>query len=209
LWVRHDAHKTAGKVNARLRRRESFATAKETPMPVYRLADADLEVEDPDAFWIAPTAVLIGRVTLKRNASVWFSAVLRGDNEPIVVGENSNVQDGSVLHTDMGAPLTIGANVTIGHQVMLHGCTIGENALIGIKATVLNHAVIGRDCLVGAHALVTERKSFDAGQLITGAPARVARAMAPEHIHMNTFSAQHYVENWRRYARDMHVSKTV
>lgn len=178
-------------------------------MPVYRLADADLEVEDPDAFWIAPTAVLIGQVILKRNASVWFGAVLRGDNEPIVVGENSNVQDGSVLHTDMGAPLTIGANVTIGHQVMLHGCTIGDNSLIGIKATVLNHAVIDRDCLVGAHALVTERKTFESGNLITGAPARVVRALAPEHIQMNTFSAQHYVDNWRRYARDMAASRTV
>ncbi|KAF0173552.1 MAG: gamma carbonic anhydrase family protein [Hyphomonadaceae bacterium] len=178
-------------------------------MPVFRLADADLEVEDAAAFWIAPTAVLIGRVILKRNASVWFGAVLRGDNEPIIVGENSNVQDGSVLHTDMGAPLTIGANVTIGHQVMLHGCTIGENALIGIKATVLNHADIGRDCLVGAHALVTERKAFEPGNLITGAPARVARAMTPEHIQMNTFSARHYVENWRRYARDMSPSRTV
>ena len=156
-------------------------------MPVYRLADADLEVEDPAAFWIAPTAVLIGRVILKRNSSVWFGAVLRGDNEPIVIGENSNVQDGSVLHTDMGAPLTIGANVTIGHQVMLHGCTIGENSLVGIKATVLNHAVIGRDCLVGAHALVTERKAFDPGNLITGAPARVgardgAGAHPDEHV---------------------------
>lgn len=172
-------------------------------MPVYRLADADLEVEDKDAFWIAPTAVVIGRVILKRNASVWFGAVLRGDNEPIVVGEDSNVQDGSVLHTDVGAPLVIGKGVTIGHQVMLHGCTIGDNALIGIKATVLNHAVIAADSLVGAHALVTERKAFEPGQLITGAPARVARALTPEQIQMNRFSAQHYVENWKRYARDM------
>lgn len=172
-------------------------------MPVYSLADADLVVEDPNAFWIAPTAVVIGRVILKRNASVWFGAVLRGDNEPIEIGENSNVQDGSVLHTDMGAPLVVGANVTIGHQVMLHGCTIGANSLIGIKATVLNHAVIAENSLVGAHALVTERKTFEAGQLITGAPARVARAMTPEQIQMNTYSAQHYVENWQRYARDL------
>lgn len=172
-------------------------------MPVYSLADADLVVEDPNAFWIAPTAVVIGRVILKRNASVWFGAVLRGDNEPIEIGENSNVQDGSVLHTDMGAPLVVGANVTIGHQVMLHGCTIGANSLIGIKATVLNHAVIAENSLVGAHALVTERKTFEAGQLITGAPARVARAMTPEQIQMNAYSAQHYVENWQRYARDL------
>lgn len=178
-------------------------------MHVYRLADADLEVEEAGAYWIAPTAVLIGRVILKRNASVWFGAVLRGDNEPITVGENSNVQDGSVLHTDPGAPLTIGTGVTIGHQVMLHGCTIGDNTLIGIKATVLNHAEIGRDCLVGAHALVTERKAFEPGNLITGVPARVARAMTPEHIQMNTFSAKHYVENWQRYARDMAPSKSI
>lgn len=172
-------------------------------MPVYALADADLEVEDPDAFWIAPGAFVIGRVVLKRNASIWFGAVLRGDNEPIVVGENSNVQDGSVLHTDIGAPLTIGANVTIGHQVMLHGCTIGDESLIGIKATVLNHAVIPGGCLVGAHALVTERKTFEPRTLITGAPARVARALDDGAAMMIKASATHYVENWQRYRRDL------
>jgi carbonic anhydrase/acetyltransferase-like protein (isoleucine patch superfamily) len=175
-------------------------------MPVYALADADLDVEDPDAFWIAPGAVLIGKVSLKRNASIWFGAVLRGDNEPIVVGENSNVQDGSVLHTDMGAPLTIGANVTIGHQVMLHGCTIGNNALIGIKATVLNYAVIAENTLVGAHALVTERKTFPAGSLVTGAPAQVTRALTPAQIQVIEGSAHHYVENWKRYRRDLRAS---
>ncbi|HCK83104.1 MAG TPA: gamma carbonic anhydrase family protein [Hyphomonadaceae bacterium] len=172
-------------------------------MPIYALADADLEVEDADAFWVAPTAVLIGRVVLKRNASVWFGAVLRGDNESIVVGEGSNVQDGSILHTDMGAPLTIGSGVTIGHQAMLHGCTIGDNSLIGIKATVLNHAVIGNACLVGAHALVTERKSFEEGALITGAPARVARRLDAAQKQLIRLSAAHYVENWRRYKREL------
>jgi carbonic anhydrase/acetyltransferase-like protein (isoleucine patch superfamily) len=196
-------HKTVKGINGALRGREDFANAKGRRMPVYRLADADLEVEEEGAWWIAPTAVVIGRVILKRNASVWFGAVLRGDNEPIVIGENSNIQDGSVLHTDMGAPLMIGRDVTVGHQAMLHGCTIGDNSLVGIKATVLNHAVIGDDSLVGAHALVTERKTFEPGQLITGAPARVARAMSPEQIRMNTFSAQHYVDNWKRYARDL------
>src|SRR5215470_11989515 len=122
-------------------------------MPIFSLADADLEVEDAGAFWVAPTAVLIGKVVLKRNASVWFGAVLRGDNEPIIVGENSNVQDLSVCHTDRGSPLTIGANVTIGHMGMLHGCTIRDNALIGIKATVLNDAIVPPDTLLGAHAL--------------------------------------------------------
>jgi carbonic anhydrase/acetyltransferase-like protein (isoleucine patch superfamily) len=176
-------------------------------MPIYALAHADLEVEDKDAFWVAPTAVLVGRIVLKRNASVWFGAVLRGDNEPIIVGENSNVQDGSVLHTDMGAPLTIGRDVTIGHQVMLHGCTIGDTALIGIKATVLNHAHIPSYCLVGAHALITERKTFEEGHLITGAPARAQRALEEPQKQLIQLSAAHYVENWKRYKRDLKPSR--
>jgi carbonic anhydrase/acetyltransferase-like protein (isoleucine patch superfamily) len=176
---------------------------KEPALPTFALADADLEVEDEDAFWIAPGAIVIGRVVLKRNASVWFGAVLRGDNEPIVVGENSNVQDGSVLHTDEGVPLTIGANVTIGHHVMLHGCTIGDGALIGIKATVLNHAVIGAGCLVGAHALVTERKQFPPGMLITGAPAQAVRELSDAQRAGIAYGAGHYVENWKRYRRDL------
>jgi carbonic anhydrase/acetyltransferase-like protein (isoleucine patch superfamily) len=176
-------------------------------MPIYALADADLEVEDEDAYWVAPGAVLIGRIVLKKNASVWFGAVLRGDNEPIVVGENSNVQDGSVLHTDIGAPLTIGKNVTIGHQVMLHGCTIGDTALIGIKATVLNYATIPSYCLVGAHALVTERKTFEEGTLITGAPAKGIRKLEDAQRQIFEFSAAHYVDNWKRYKRDMKPSR--
>lgn len=176
-------------------------------MPIYALADADLEVEDENAYWVAPTAVLVGRIVLKRNASVWFGAVLRGDNEPIVVGENSNVQDGSVLHTDMGAPLTIGRDVTIGHHVMLHGCTIGDTSLIGIKATVLNHAIIPNECLVGAHALVTERKTFEPGHLITGAPARAQRELDEPQKQLFQMSAAHYVENWKRYKRDLQPSR--
>ena len=150
---------------------------------------------------------MIGRVELQDDASVWFGAILRGDNEWITVGPRSNVQDGSVLHTDMGAPLTIGKNVTIGHQVMLHGCTIGDNALVGIKATVLNHAVIPSFCLVGAHALVTERKTFEEGSLITGAPARVARKLEDVQRQVIEGSAHHYVENWKRYKRDMKKSR--
>lgn len=178
-------------------------------MAIYALADADLEVEDPNAFWVAPTAVVIGRVVLKKNASVWWGAVLRGDNDPIVIGENSNVQDNSVLHTDTGAPLTVGKNVTIGHHAMLHGCTIGDEALIGIKATVLNHAVIPRHTLVGAHALVTERKTFEEGQLVTGAPARAARPLDAQQVQMFRFSAQHYVHNWQRYAKSLRPSRYV
>jgi carbonic anhydrase/acetyltransferase-like protein (isoleucine patch superfamily) len=172
-------------------------------MAIYALADADLEVEDEAAWWAAPNAVLIGKVVLKKNASVWWGAVLRGDNEPIVVGENSNVQDGAVLHTDMGAPLTIGANVTIGHQAMLHGCTIADNCLIGIKATVLNYAVLGAYTLLGAHGLVTERKSFEGGCLLAGAPARVVRPLEEHQKQMIQASAAHYVENCQRYKRDL------
>ena len=175
-------------------------------MPIYALADADLEVEDENAWWVAPGAVLIGKVVLKKNASGGFGAVLRGDNEPIIVGENSNVQDGSVIHTDMGFPCEIGANVTIGHQAMLHGCTIRDESLIGIKATVLNQAVIPRHCLVGAHALVAERKTFDEGTLVTGAPARVARALDDAQKQRLAYSAHHYVENWKRFKRDMKPS---
>src|SRR5277367_4485550 len=130
-------------------------------MTAYRLGDREPTLPSEGEYWIAPNAVVAGHVILKRNASVWFGAVLRGDNEPITVGENSNVQDGSVLHTDMGAPLSIGKDVTIGHQAMLHGCVIEDTALIGIKATVLNHATIPSYCLIGAHALVTERKTFE------------------------------------------------
>ena len=158
-------------------------------------------------YWIAPTAVVVGNVELKKNASVWFGAVLRGDNDPIVVGENSNVQDLSVLHTDEGVPLAIGANVTIGHKVMLHGCTIGDSSLIGIGSVVLNRAVIGRGCIVGANSLVTEGKAFPDDSLIMGAPARVVRPLRDEERALLAASALHYVENWRRYARELRPSR--
>ena len=176
-------------------------------MPIYALADADLEVEEEGAWWVAPGAVLIGKVVLKKNASVWFGAVLRGDNEPITIGENSNVQDLSVLHTDMGVPLTIGANVTIGHMAMLHGCTIGDNSLIGIKSTVLNHAEIAPFTLVGAHALVTENKTFPSGVLLTGAPASVTRALTEAQLTMLSASAENYVANWKRFKAGMKPSR--
>lgn len=176
-------------------------------MPIYALGDADLEVEDENAFWVAPNAVLIGKIVLKKNASVWFGAVLRGDNDPITIGENSNVQDGTVIHTDTGSPCTVGRNVTIGHMAMLHGCTIRDEALIGIKATVLNGAVIPRHCLVGANALVTEGKTFEEGVLVTGAPASVARPLDDRQRQTFAYSAQHYVENWRRFKRDLKPSR--
>ncbi len=155
----------------------------------------------PDAglYWIAPSSDVIGKVRLLRDASVWFHAVLRGDNEWIEVGEGSNVQDGCVLHTDMGSPLTIGRNCTIGHKAILHGCTIGDNSLIGMGATVLNNVVIGRNCLIGANALIPEGKSIPDNSLVVGAPGKVIRVLDAEGAAQLTRSAEGYVRNWKRY----------
>jgi carbonic anhydrase/acetyltransferase-like protein (isoleucine patch superfamily) len=172
-------------------------------MPVYSLGDAHASLPSSGAFWVAPTACLIGRCVLEENASVWFGAVLRGDNEPIVIGENSNVQDGAVLHTDMGAPLTLGRNVTIGHQAMLHGCTVGDNSLIGIGAIVLNHVKIGKNCLIGAHAFIPEGREIPDNSMVLGAPGKVVREVSPEQAQILALSALHYVENWKRYQRDL------
>jgi len=168
-------------------------------MTAYRLGERWPTYPANDEYWIAPNAVVAGNVILKKNASVWFGAVLRGDNEPIIVGENSNIQDNSVCHTDMGSPLTIGDNVTIGHMVMLHGCTIGDGALVGIGAVVLNGAKIGKNCLVGAGALVTEGKEFPDGTMILGSPAKVVRELAPEQAARMGMGALHYVQNWKRF----------
>lgn len=151
--------------------------------------------------WIAESATVLGNVLLKRDASVWFGAVVRGDNELITIGEGSNVQDLSVLHTDPGFPLAIGRDCTIGHKVMLHGCTIGDNSLVGINAVILNGAKIGRNCLIGAGALITEGKEIPDGSLVVGAPGKVARALTPEQIAGLTQSARRYVENWQRFRR--------
>jgi carbonic anhydrase/acetyltransferase-like protein (isoleucine patch superfamily) len=168
----------------------------------YALGD-DRLTSDGDAFWIAPTAVVIGKVKLGKNASVWWGAVLRGDNDPITLGENSNVQDGCVLHADPGFPLTIGKDVTVGHLAMLHGCTIGDNSLIGIGAVILNGAVIGENCLIGAKALVPEGKEIPANSLVMGAPAKVVRRLEDKHIARIREAAEHYVGNWQRYRRDL------
>ena len=149
--------------------------------------------------YVAPSAVLIGQVTLEPGANVWFGAVLRGDNEPIIVGENSNIQENSVLHTDVGAPLHIGKNVTIGHSVTLHGCTIGDNSLIGMGAIVLNHAKIGANSIVGAGALVTEGKEFPDGALLVGTPAKVARMLSADEIARLPNNAHHYSARGQHY----------
>ncbi len=169
-------------------------------MSVYALDGVRVETPADGAFWIAPNATVIGRVVLHRNASVWFNAVLRGDNEPIVIGENSNVQDGAVLHTDVGSPLTVGRDVTIGHLAMLHGCEVGDGSLIGIGAVVLNGAKIGRGCLVGAKALIGEGKEIPDGSMVLGAPGRVVRTLDAESRAQLSAGAAHYVANWRRYA---------
>ncbi len=155
--------------------------------------------------WIAPDARVIGHVTLGEGASVWFGAVVRGDNETIAIGARSNIQDGSVLHSDPGSPLALGEGVTVGHKAVLHGCTIGDNSLVGIGAIILNRAVIGRDSIVGAGALVPEGKVFPDGVLVLGSPARVVRGLTPEQIEGLRRSAEHYVGNARRFARGLTV----
>ncbi len=150
--------------------------------------------------WIADNAAVIGNVTLATGASVWFGCTVRGDNDPITIGENSNIQDGSVLHTDIGVPLTIGRDVTVGHQVMLHGCSIGDNTLIGIQSVILNRARIGKNSIVGAGTLIPEGKSYPDGVLIIGTPGVVKRELSPQEIAFIGLSAQHYVQNAQRYA---------
>ena len=158
----------------------------------------------PASAWIADSAQVMGDVKLGEDASVWFGVVVRGDTDVITIGAGTNIQDASVLHADRGMPLTIGANVTVGHQVMLHGCTIGDESLIGIGAVVLNGAVIGKNCLVGAGALVTEGKEFPDGCMIIGSPAKAVRQLSPEQIQGFKLSAQHYIENARRFKTSLH-----
>jgi carbonic anhydrase/acetyltransferase-like protein (isoleucine patch superfamily) len=169
-------------------------------MPLYALDEIFPVVPDAANHWIAPDAHVIGRVRLGHNVGIWFGAVLRGDNELIDIGEGTNIQEHSLLHTDMGAPMTIGAFCTIGHHAILHGCTIGENSLIGMGATVLNHARIGSNCLVGANALVTEGKEFPDNSLIVGSPARAIRTLDTAVIDGLRKSAESYIANWKRFA---------
>jgi carbonic anhydrase/acetyltransferase-like protein (isoleucine patch superfamily) len=166
-------------------------------MSIYQL-DSIAPRVDPTA-WVADSAQVMGNVTLAADSNIWFGVVIRGDNEPITIGEGSNIQDGSVLHSDLGKPLTVGKRVTVGHGVMLHGCTVGDESLIGIGAVVLNDAVIGKNCLVGAGSLVTEGKVFPDGSMIVGSPARVVRQLTPEQMDGLRQSAQHYIDNARRF----------
>ena len=162
----------------------------------------DLEKNVPEISadsWVAPNAIIIGKVKLEKNSSIWFNAVLRGDIEKIVIGENSNIQDGSVLHTDPGCPLTVGKGVTVGHMVMLHGCEISDDTLIGIGSTILNKAKIGKNCIIGANTLVTENKVIPDNSLVLGSPGKVVRKVTDDEIKVICENAKHYVKNSKRY----------
>jgi carbonic anhydrase/acetyltransferase-like protein (isoleucine patch superfamily) len=170
-------------------------------MAIYQLGEHAPEI-DASAY-VADSASLIGKVTVEANASIWFGVTIRGDNERITVGENSNVQEGTVMHTDMGFPLVIGNNVTVGHQAMLHGCTVGDGSLIGIQAVILNGAKIGKGCLVGAGALVTEGKEFPDHSLILGTPAKVVRTLTEEDLLRLQGNAASYVERGQRFKAEL------
>ena len=164
---------------------------------LYRLGDIEVRAEGD--YWVAPNAAVMGNVLLKQDATVWWGAVLRGDNDLITVGEGSNVQDGSVLHTDPGYPLVIGPHVTVGHKVMLHGCEIGEGSLIGINSVVLNGAKIGKNCLIGAGALITENKEIPDNSMVLGSPGKIVKTLSEEQGMALRIGAKHYVENGRRF----------
>jgi len=161
----------------------------------------DKKTKNSGENWVAPNAVVIGDVTLEKNTSIWFNTTLRGDIENIHIGEGSNVQDGSVLHTDPGYPLKVGKNVTIGHLVMLHGCTIGDNSLVGIGAVILNNAKIGKNCIVGAKSLITENKEIPDNSLVVGSPGRIIRKLTDEEVLAVKQNAIRYQDNWKKYSK--------
>jgi carbonic anhydrase/acetyltransferase-like protein (isoleucine patch superfamily) len=170
---------------------------------LYSLDGKQPVLVDAASSWVAPTADVIGDVIIGAGCGIWFGAVLRGDTEPITIGDNTNVQENCVVHTDPGCPVNVGRGCTIGHKALLHGCTIGDNTLVGMGAIILNHAVIGANCLVGAGALVTERKQFPDGSLIVGVPAKVVRALSDDEIAGLRRSAEHYVSNQQRFAKGL------
>lgn len=172
-------------------------------MPLYALEDISPVVPENGRYWVAPDAQVIGRVILGEDVNIWFAAVLRGDNEPMTIGARTNIQDGAVLHSDVGIPLTVGDDCTVGHSAILHGCTIGNGCLIGMGATVLNGVQIGNGSLVGANSLVTEGKVFPENSLIVGSPARVMRTLGPGDVEGLLQAAAHYVENSRRFAKGL------
>lgn len=169
-------------------------------MALFELDGHRVKTPASGRFWVAPNAVVIGRVELEEESSVWFNCVLRGDNEPIRIGAGSNVQENSVLHTDPGFPMTIGPGVTIGHLCMLHGCSIGRGSLIGMGSIVLNGAKIGEDCLIGAHTLIPEGKEIPARSLVMGSPGKIMREISEANLALMRMSSDYYVDNWKRFA---------
>ncbi|MGK6315904.1 gamma carbonic anhydrase family protein [Neorhizobium sp. DT-125] len=172
-------------------------------MPLYALGEFEPKLPAPNRYWLAPDAAVIGKVELGEDVGIWFGSVLRGDNEPIVIGSGSNIQEGVMIHTDPRYPVRIGRDCTIGHHAIIHGCIIGDNSLVGMGATILNGAKIGNNCLVGANALVTEGKEFPDNSLIVGSPAKAIRTLDEEAAEKLRQSAVRYVENWKRFARDL------
>ena len=172
-------------------------------MPLYALGQSEPKTPGDGRYWLAPGATVIGDVRIGEDVGIWFGAVLRGDNEPIILGAGTNIQEGVMIHNDKGYPVTIGAGCTIGHHAIIHGCTIGANSLIGMGATILNGARIGDNCLVGANALITEGKEFPDNSLIVGSPARAIRVLDETAVAGLRKSAAHYVERWKLYARDL------
>ena len=170
-------------------------------MPIYPLGELTPKV-DPDS-WIAPNATLIGQVEVAKGASIWWNCTVRGDTDLLSVGENSNIQDNSVLHTDPGIPMVVGKNVTVGHRVILHGCTIGDNTLIGMGSTLLNRSVIGKNCLIGANTLIPEGKVIPDRSLVVGLPGRIVRELTDEEVAGLQTSADRYVAQWQRYEREL------
>lgn len=168
---------------------------------IYRLGGKQVTINAKDYF-VAHNATVIGDVIIENDASIWFNCVVRGDNDPITIGEGTNIQDGSVLHTDAGVPMNIGKYVTVGHKVMLHGCEIGDNSLIGINAVILNNAKIGSNCIIGANALIPEGKVIPDNSMVLGSPGKVVKELSEKHQMIIKMSALHYVENFKRYQRD-------
>jgi len=171
---------------------------------IYTLGERQVDIRG-DHFFVADSAQVMGSVAFENNANVWFNVVIRGDNDLITLGENCNIQDGSVLHTDPGVPLTIGKDVTVGHKAMLHGCVIGDNTLVGINSVILNNAVIGKNCIIGANALIPEGKVIPDNSMVMGAPGKVVKETSPEWVSMIKFMADNYVENSKRFKKDLAV----
>jgi len=171
-------------------------------MLIYSLGDKKVQIIGDDYF-IAENATVIGSVIIYNDVSIWFNAVIRGDNDPITIEEGTNIQDGAVIHTDEGIPLNIGKGITVGHQAMLHGCTIGDNSLIGINAVVLNHANIGKNCIIGANCLITQGKVIPDNSMVLGSPGKIVREVTQEEIEELKHSAEHYIQNYKRFKKEL------